>query len=79
MTSNDLPFTCPGCGRGDREFHEVCPGCGRPFFRDYIDTQVHPRDPDPPGICSTKFWAQVFLVLTLLGLAIHLLGSFGII
>jgi len=79
MTTGDAPFTCPRCGHGDGEFHKVCPDCGRPFFRDYIDTQFHPRDPNPTGICSGKFWAQVFLVLVLLGLVIHVLGSFRII
>ena len=73
------PYTCPRCGHEDSSFHEICPGCGRPFFRDYIDTQVHPRDPDPQGIYRGTFWARVFLVLVLLAMALGLLSSFGII
>jgi len=79
MKARQPPFTCPGCGYKDREFHQVCPECGRPFVRDFIDTQVHPRDPNPTGIYSGTFWAWVFLVCTLLGLALYLLASFGII
>ena len=48
------PFTCPRCGHKDNEFHAVCPECGRPYFRDYIDTQFHPRDPNPTGIYSDE-------------------------
>ena len=77
--TGDAPFACPRCGHEDIEFHTVCPDCGRPYFRDYIDTQVHPRDPNPTGIYSGKFWAQVFLVLVLLGLFIHVLGSFHLL
>ncbi len=78
-TKNDPAlFTCPRCVYKDHEFHTVCPECGRPYFRDYIDTRVHPRDPEPQGVCKGKFWARVFLVCTLLGLAIYLLGSFGV-
>ena len=79
MKSHKTSFTCPRCGYQDREFHRLCPECGRPFFRDYIDTQVHPRDPDPAGIYSGKFWARVFLVCTLIGLALYLLAASGII
>jgi len=79
MKARQPPFTCPGCGYKDREFHQVCPECGRPFVRDFIDTQVHPRDPNPTGIYSGTFWAWVFLVCTLLGLTLYLLASFGII
>jgi len=79
MKTNKTPFTCPKCGYIDREFHQVCPECGRPFVRDFLDTQIHPRDPDSTGIYSGKFWARVFLVCTLLGLALYLLASFGII
>jgi len=78
MKARQPPFTCPGCGYKDREFHQVCPECGRPFVRDFIDTQVHPRDPNPTGIYSGTFWAWVFLVCTLLGLTLYLLASFGI-
>ena len=79
MKTSNSPFTCPRCNYKDSEFHQVCPGCGRPYFRDYIDTQVHPRDPEPQGIYSGKFWARVFLALTLLGLAIGILALFHII
>lgn len=79
INDGNAPFTCPRCGHQDREFHAICPECSRPFFRDYIDTQFYPRDPNPTGIYSGKFWAQVFLVLTLLGLSIHILGLYGII
>jgi predicted amidophosphoribosyltransferase len=79
MKTKKILFTCPRCGYQDREFHQVCPECGRPFVRDYIDTQVHPLDPDPAGIYSGKFWARVFLVCTLAGLTLCLLASFGII
>lgn len=78
MKPDPAPFTCPRCGYKDREFHTVCPECGRPYFRDYIDTRVHPRDPEPQGVYKGKFWARVFLVCTLLGLAIYLLGLFGV-
>ena len=73
------PFTCPRCGHKDKKFHALCPECGRPFFRDYPDTRIHPRDPDPTGVFKGKLWAWVFLVCTLLGLALYLLASFGII
>jgi hypothetical protein len=72
------PFTCPKCGHEDSVFHEICPACGRPFFRDYIDTQVHPGDPDLTGVCTTRSWIWVFLILTLGGITIGLLASFGI-
>ncbi len=75
MKSYKTPFICPGCGYKNSEFPQVCPECGRPFVRDFIDTKVHPRDPDPAGIYSGKFWARVFLVCTLLGLAIYLASS----
>ncbi|MDD1699800.1 MAG: hypothetical protein LUQ04_03285 [Methanoregula sp.] len=79
MKATPTPFTCPRCGFKDDKFHRVCPECGRPFVRDFIDTQVHPRDPDPAGIYSGKFWARVFLAGTLIGLALYLLASFGLI
>jgi len=79
MKTTPAPFTCPKCGHKDTEFHAVCPECGRPFVRDFIDTQVHPRDPDPMGIYAGKFWARVFFVLVLLGLAVSVLSSFGLI
>jgi len=79
MKRNETFFTCPKCGYNNREFHHICPECGRPFIRDFPDTQVHPRDPDPAGIYSGKFWAGVFLVSTLIGLALYLLASSRII
>lgn len=75
--ASKLPFTCPHCGHTDKNFYTVCPACGRPYIRDYIDTQMHPRDPNPTGIYAGMFWAWVFQVLTLAGLALYLLFSFG--
>jgi ribosomal protein L32 len=79
MTSNHNVFTCPHCGFKDRVFHRVCPECGRPFLRDYIDTQVHPRDPNPQGVYKGKFWALIFLIVILIGLVLGLLMSFHLI
>jgi ribosomal protein L32 len=79
MPDDLSPFTCPRCGYQDRIFHQVCPECGRPYFRDYIDTRVHPRDPEPQGVYKGKFWALIFLVLILIGLAVSILPSFHII
>jgi ribosomal protein L32 len=79
MMNDQRVFTCPRCGFKDRIFHKVCPECGRPVLRDYIDTQVHPRDPNPQGVYKGKFWAHIFLILTLLGLAIGILVSFHLI
>ena len=77
--SQEKPFTCPKCGYEDSIFHEICPGCGRPFFRDYMDTQVHPRDPDLKGVCTSRFWIWVFLLSILGGILINLLFSFHIL
>jgi len=74
----ETPFICPQCGHADKKYFIVCPGCGRPYIRDYIDTQMHPRDPNPTGIYSGRFWAWVFLLTVLTGLALYLLFSFGI-
>lgn len=79
MTDDEKPFTCPRCGFKDKIFHTVCPECGRPYFRDYIDTQVFPRDPNPQGIYKGKFWARIFLVMMLIGLAVGILASFHIL
>ena len=79
MNPPKIPFTCPHCGHNGRKFQKICPACGRPCFRDYIDTQMHPRDPNPTGIYTGRYWARVFLVLTLAGLALYLLFSFGLI
>ena len=76
MPAQKNGFTCPHCGYTDRTFHAVCPACGRPYFRDYIDTRVHPRDPNPLGVYREKTWARIFLVLTLISLAVGLLVSF---
>jgi hypothetical protein len=75
----ETPFVRPKCGYRDAVFHPICPECGRPFMRDYLDTQVHPRDPDLTGVCTSKFWIWVFLLSTLAGILIHLLFSFGIL
>ncbi|MFA5236511.1 MAG: hypothetical protein WC362_01490 [Methanoregula sp.] len=69
-------FKCQKCGHADREFHDVCPVCGRPFFRDYVDTQVHPRDPDLAGVVTSKFRARIFLVLMLAGIGVSLFFAF---
>jgi len=79
MTDDEKPFTCPRCGFNDKIFHTVCPECGRPYFRDYIDTQVFPRDPNTQGIYKGRFWARIFLVLTLIGLAVGILASFHLL
>ncbi|MFA5414437.1 MAG: hypothetical protein WC295_02990 [Methanoregula sp.] len=75
----ETPFTCPRCGYPDKTFHEFYPKCQRPYFRDYLDTRFYPRDPNPQGIYKGKIGAHVFLVLTLLGLALSILVSFHII
>ena len=77
--NTEKPFACPKCGYRDSVFHPICPECGRPFMRDYLDTQVHPRDPDLTGVCTSKFWIWVFLLSTLGGIIISLLFSFGIL
>jgi len=77
--STPTPFTCPKCGHADSEFHAVCPDCGRPFFRDYIDTRMHPRNPDLTGVCTSRFWIWIFLVLLVGGIVISLLLSFGVL
>lgn len=73
------PFTCPKCGHTSPEFHPVCPECKRPFVRDYIDTRVHPRDPDPTGVCTSRFWIWVMLIMTLGGIVLYLLSGFGLL
>lgn len=77
--STQMPFTCPKCGHADSVFHTICPECGRPFVRDYTDTQIHPRDPDLTGVCTSRFWIRVFLVLMVGGIAMSLLLSFGLL
>ncbi|MDD1694829.1 MAG: hypothetical protein LUQ71_08910 [Methanoregula sp.] len=72
-------MNCPHCGYRDTVFHAVCPECGRPYVRDYIDTQVHPRDPDPAGICTRRLWARIFLMLVVAGIIAGLLFTFGIL
>ncbi|MBP1929954.1 putative amidophosphoribosyltransferase [Methanolinea mesophila] len=56
-------FRCPHCGNKSPAFHPLCPECGRPFMRDYVDVRVHPRDPDPTGVVTSRFWARVFVVI----------------
>jgi len=73
------PLICPHCGYRDTMFHAVCPECGRPYVRDYIDTLVHPRDPDPTGIYGLRFWARIFLMLVVAGIIAGLLFSSGIL
>ncbi len=68
-------FTCPECGYADRTFPAVCPECGRPFARDFVDTQMQPRDPDTTGIFSGRLWARVFPACTLAGLNLSLPGT----
>ncbi|MDO8873602.1 MAG: hypothetical protein Q7V05_12875 [Methanoregula sp.] len=69
--SPEKPFTCPHCRHRSEEFHYVCPECGRPFMRDFIDWRMHPRDPDLRGTWYyNPFWARVWLVLAVLGLAL---------
>jgi hypothetical protein len=68
------PFSCPHCGLASYTFHTICPACGRPYFRDYIDVRMHPRDPDPIGrFANRRFWARAFLVLAVLMIFILLL------
>ncbi len=61
MNAKKTSFTCPKCGYKDREFHKVCPEYECSLVQDFLDTQIHPRDPDPTGIYSGKFWAWLFL------------------
>ncbi len=77
--SAELPFRCPKCGYRSNAFRMVCPGCGRRFVRDYIDTRLHPRDPDLTGVCTSRFWIWVFLIFTLGGVALGLLLNLGLI
>jgi DNA-directed RNA polymerase subunit RPC12/RpoP len=63
-------FRCPHCGHKSPAFHQVCPECGRPFQRDYIDVRIHPRDPDPVGVVTRRFWARVFILLVVVWAAI---------
>ena len=80
--NQDAPFTCPHCRSGAATFHAICPECGRPFMRDYPDAQIHPRDPDLTGVCTSRFWAKVLLILILIsfiiGTALWLLGLTGL-
>jgi len=69
-------FTCPRCNYQDTTFHSICPECGRPFQRDYIDVRVHPRDPDLTGVCTSKFWAKIFLILIAVSAAIGVIMWF---
>jgi hypothetical protein len=73
MSEKNL-FTCPKCGHTDPIFRNVCPACGRPFIRDYTDTQMHPKDPDLTGICTSRFWIWIFLILIIGGIILELGG-----
>jgi hypothetical protein len=68
-------FQCPHCGYRSTAFHAVCPECGRPFQRDYIDTGIHPRDPEPTGVITSRFWARVFLILLAVSVAIGVIAA----
>ncbi|MEN6444095.1 MAG: hypothetical protein ABFC71_10140 [Methanoregula sp.] len=66
-TAATAPFTCPKCDHTEEKFQNTCPACGRPYVRDYIDTQMHPRDPNPRELlldrsCATfiiaREWVQ---------------------
>jgi hypothetical protein len=48
-------------------------------MRDYTDTQMHPRDPDPTGVVTMKFWARVFLVFMAGGLFLGVLRLSGLL
>jgi len=68
------PFSCPHCGEVSDTFSNVCPACGRPYFRDYIDVRMHPRDSNLIGTFSYRhFWARVFLVLIVLAAILTIL------
>ena len=57
-------FSCPHCGAVSDTFPNVCPSCGRPFFRDYIDARMHPRDSNLTGTFAyRRKWARVSLVV----------------
>ncbi len=56
-------FTGPCCGYQNSSLQTICPECGRPYQRDYFDIRVHPRDPDRTGVCTSRFWARVALVV----------------
>lgn len=79
MTDSEKMFICPRCGFRDYIFHHICPECGRTYFRDNIDMQFFPRDPNPEGVYKGKFWAGVFLLLTVIGLAFGLLLKYHVI
>lgn len=73
------PFRCPKCGHTSDKFHMICPSCGRRFFRDYIDTRIHPRDPDLTGVCTSRFWIWVYLLFTIGVIILGLLLNLGFI
>ena len=79
MAAKKRCFVCPRCGYSDNTFHQVCPECGRPYFRDYIDSRINPRDPNPQCVYKGKTWARIFLTLTPISLGVGLLFSFHII
>ncbi|NMB77586.1 MAG: hypothetical protein GYA23_00645 [Methanomicrobiales archaeon] len=67
------PFICPKCHHRSEDFQVICPECGQRFIRDFLDVQLYPKDPDPTGSCTDRFWIQVFLLLTLAGFLYTLL------
>lgn len=67
---------CPECGQSDFAFHTICPECGPPFTHDYVYTQIHPRDPNTPGIFSGQRWVRVVPACTLFGPGLYLPGAF---
>jgi len=72
-TSGEV-YACPHCDFRDREFHALCPECGRPFMRDYIDWQYHPRDPDLSGtFFHNSSWARLWLIAAIIAMLVPLL------
>jgi predicted amidophosphoribosyltransferase len=73
-SSPPYPLSCPHCGAVSDTFSNVCPACGRPYFRDYVDVRMHPRDPNLTGTFAyRRFWARVSLALIVLGVALTIL------
>jgi|GEM_PF-1402160 len=66
-------YSCPHCDFRDRDFHAVCPACGRPFMRDYIDWQCHPKDPDLAGtFFHDNSWARFWLIAAIIAMLVPL-------
>ena len=77
--NKEKPFVCPKSHHESAEFHMICPECGQRFIRDYPDTQMFPHDPYLTGVCTSRFWIRVFLLLTLGGIVIGLLLKLGLL